>query len=1468
MAAVYQQQTAHAVYEEQIVESTSSLVQRSDAEDNQPAGSHAQAEASNLSAAASTAEEGDPNEYIPAVELLFGFCLPAFLLVLFLRWITNYKILHIFPFHLWVFGAGMLAQGIVVWTKPYGYISPNAYDLTDADFANVPSFVQEGQEAATSFIQNSEEGGHEAPPFGLLLWRAWHRAGIISDHLIFLALLPPSLMEDALSIKRYALKNVYGSSILLATIGVIIQTFLGGALIYAFCWNMFEDSHFQEVRDAPGVTGQHEATMTQWYISFLIAAVLTAIDPVAMIHAFNGAPESLLALIACQALLNDGAAFCFYALWRDAAGEDQKHSMCPTTDPSGSLALCQIAQFCKFALGGIGFGKAMAIVGLPILSLMSFAANEIIALYALVYATMFYGELYLDVSGVVAVVVLCFSFTLRNQSGMSREGFHTAHKFVEQIAWLANQIIWLIAGMVCCRMLVSHHDTAVSLEALSWSSMFRDIFIVYIIISFTRFCAVFLFWPVLRVLGFGRSQGISFEEIILMSFGGVRGIVCCAMMLGIESSTIHKANKFRINGIIAGNIILCLVINQVFLPFLYKYLDPHPWDKASSVHDLAIFTDVEETDWWQIVMDVQRSWRYKRCQPDIILKAMPNYTFLVFGKRGKLKLALNPVEVRDVMHHIYALHHHKHNHGDITTRNLIRHGANSGRAEFFPRRLSASLDDAQFSFNDSSFRSKSKIIMDKKTSESYFYALRSAKHNVAHSCPSKPKHVSDTACKHISQWADKLLGKRHFIASTQAGKESGVFSVNSAQPLSLLNTKKRFLFKVNEHRSTHNIIGITTKRSRKGDDTSRSRATFSSTSRFTFFGESAATLLDGNGRPNTPHASSSNAPASCTGSASNVGSVGYPSTPDIYENRVCAVCPEERQCGSIPGASDGSVGFLVGHDQLVHCASTLEEIRPMPLTDHVVFMRVSETPDGFVDIEIESKGKMYKSTIYKKLSELYLTVMQYTPTKFRIGALPPVALGLHDHEAASSARASDASFEGNAPAGAAHGHGVPQKTLRRQDTNLLNLGMSSGIIVNWTPQRESLDDKRSRYMIFFHYLNSHYDHAYHHHEINGFIARDLKDSTEAAMDHSKNLIKRDAFIWHQKGIHNFNTEEHMLNFCGEQSKKFNRQTEKLRKLMHTDAVSEELFPLHAIDPFHYEYAHLLKMVNSQLKLVELYMKMPSCLAWPFMGWAYRRLQTLVAIIHHYVDAHQSLLDHHPLIQLYPVYKITIRKLIADARNVTLVAVEQSFPQVWMNTALNGLLLQNLLSAKHRLLEHTKEHGTLREESINHLCEALRDLSKDVDEWNPLQIYVDRIWSRTKRVLTCGFGGNDADDDLSDYDSDEEDQQDLLRHDLRHPSSHLETETDEIVLGGQRVTHLARLSNPHGSSGRGSEPRHNRLSLLPDTTPRVSLRSRRSSPSRPSSKRPSSGADQPDLKSVSFSLRDQRNKKLSRQDSPV
>ena len=129
----------------------------------------------------------------------------------------------------------MLAQGIVSWTQPEGYECPNEYDLHADDFTKAgqhSSLIEVVTEAAShifsstanaktgddlsttpdesSFLQSGGEGGgeHETAAFGILLWRAWHRASIISDHLIFLALLPPSLMEDALSIKRYALKNV------------------------------------------------------------------------------------------------------------------------------------------------------------------------------------------------------------------------------------------------------------------------------------------------------------------------------------------------------------------------------------------------------------------------------------------------------------------------------------------------------------------------------------------------------------------------------------------------------------------------------------------------------------------------------------------------------------------------------------------------------------------------------------------------------------------------------------------------------------------------------------------------------------------------------------------------------------------------------------------------------------------------------------------------------------------------------------------------------------------------------------------------------------------------------------------------------------------------------------------------------------------------------------------------------------
>lgn len=122
---------------------------------------------------------------------------------------------------------------------------------------------------------------------------------------IMFVLLPPLLFESCFSIKWHTFSRVLPASALLAGPGVLIAITLTAVLVQLvntfllpidWCWNG-----------------------TGWLYSFMLASMLSATDPVAVVGVLHslGAPDKLAVLIEGESLLNDGSCMVIFTLFKE-----------------------------------------------------------------------------------------------------------------------------------------------------------------------------------------------------------------------------------------------------------------------------------------------------------------------------------------------------------------------------------------------------------------------------------------------------------------------------------------------------------------------------------------------------------------------------------------------------------------------------------------------------------------------------------------------------------------------------------------------------------------------------------------------------------------------------------------------------------------------------------------------------------------------------------------------------------------------------------------------------------------------------------------------------------------------------------------------------------------------------------------------------------------------------------------------
>jgi len=120
------------------------------------------------------------------------------------------------------------------------------------------------------------------------------------------------------------------------------------------------------------------------------------------------------------------------------------------------------------------------------------------------------------------------------RSSISPPVLHFLHEFYEMVAFFLNTVIFLIAGCKLGTLLVnsSFHDLYETGSG-SWGMIFG----IYPIILFARGITMVICYPLLKNLG----TGCTWQEAIVMWWGGLRGSVGLALALAVHHTVYDKA---------------------------------------------------------------------------------------------------------------------------------------------------------------------------------------------------------------------------------------------------------------------------------------------------------------------------------------------------------------------------------------------------------------------------------------------------------------------------------------------------------------------------------------------------------------------------------------------------------------------------------------------------------------------------------------------------------------------------------------------------------------------------------------------------------------------------------------------------------------------------------------------------------------------------------------------------------------
>ena len=348
--------------------------------------------------------------------------------------------------------------------------------------------------------------------------------GIRADNLqqiVFFIILPVLIFEAAWHLKPALLKKWLLPILLLATVGVLISTFITGGLLYV---------------------GVGHPQGFPWIAALLTGAILAATDPVAVISQLRSAkaPDDLTTLFEGESLFNDASVIVLFMIVIGIATQ---------------MGEAQGSYFGFFSLvffGGMVFGLIAGLVTSALVLLIgSSVASRFILVFS-AFAIFYIGEHILHVSGIMAVMIsaIVVKFSLKEVEDT------VAFAIAETWEWLGlflTNVLFVIMGLVI----------TVSMFKEQWLAML--IAIVAVLVA--RVIAVKVSCAISSLLG----KPVSSNWQILLMWGGLRGAIAIALVLSLPTSLPYWWTiQSMVFGVVVFSVLVQGTTNKILIGKLAK----------------------------------------------------------------------------------------------------------------------------------------------------------------------------------------------------------------------------------------------------------------------------------------------------------------------------------------------------------------------------------------------------------------------------------------------------------------------------------------------------------------------------------------------------------------------------------------------------------------------------------------------------------------------------------------------------------------------------------------------------------------------------------------------------------------------------------------------------------------------------------------------------------------------------------
>jgi CPA1 family monovalent cation:H+ antiporter len=351
----------------------------------------------------------------------------------------------------------------------------------------------------------------------------------IDPKLIIDFLIPPLIFEAMMKINYEEFKKIRLPALLLATLGVVVATLVGGFIL-------------TYIAGLPFV------------IAFAFSALIAPTDVAMVIDVFKKikVPKLLSTLMESESSFNDATGIiAFSSIVTVAFGTGSAIMGNPNVGGALNFNLLDEAQhFALVFFGGAGIGLAMAAVAHRLHALMDDPFSETALTIATVFGAMVVSNA-IGVSGLVAVAVAGLYFgniTIRHESVVSHKVRESAFNFWEMAAFFANSAAFLYLGAT---MDVTKIIDKIPLIALAFTS-----------VLVARAASAY---PILAITNYFMKEKIPLAWRHVVVLGGMRGAISVALVASLPQSEFKSILETITFGVVLSSLVIQYIALTTFV---------------------------------------------------------------------------------------------------------------------------------------------------------------------------------------------------------------------------------------------------------------------------------------------------------------------------------------------------------------------------------------------------------------------------------------------------------------------------------------------------------------------------------------------------------------------------------------------------------------------------------------------------------------------------------------------------------------------------------------------------------------------------------------------------------------------------------------------------------------------------------------------------------------------------------------